>query len=140
MNLPGKIKSSLREPYIIVNTVLAAVIFLVFIYSLIFSPEKDNYPVVCIHERITGEPCVSCGMSHSFSLIVRGRIAEAQQYNIYGLRVFLFFAAQLFMRIYFSLLYVRSAGIRRNLIIYDIAGSVIIFLLAFSQFFLWLIR
>jgi len=139
MNLTGKIKPSLREPYIIVNTVLATVIFLVFIYSFIFSPEKDNYPVVCVHEKITGEPCVSCGLSHSFSLIVRGRIAEAQQYNIYGLRVFLFFAAQLAMRIYFSLLYVRPAVIRRNLIIYDIAGSVIIFLLAFNQFFLWLI-
>lgn len=139
MNLPDKIRVSLREPYIFINTVLAGVILMIFIYSVIFSPEKNSYPVVCIHEKISGEPCISCGLSHSFSLLVRGRLAESQQWNIYGLRVFLFFAAQLIMRIYFSLLYARFTGIRRNLIIYDIAGSLIIFILSFSQFLTWII-
>ena len=70
-----------REPYLVINTLFAGVILLIFAYSGIFSPEKDNYPVTCIHEKITGLPCVSCGLSHSFSLIVRGRIEEAYQWN-----------------------------------------------------------
>jgi len=115
------------------------VILMIFLYSIIFSPEKNGYPVVCIHEKISGEPCISCGLSHSFSLLVRGRLAESQQWNIYGLRVFLFFAAQQVMRIYFSLLYAMFPGIRRNLILYDIAGSLIIFILSFSQFLKWII-
>ena len=69
------LKERLRnEPYLIINIFFAGVIMLIFAYSGIFSPEKDNYPITCLHEQLTGKPCVSCGLSHSFSLIVRGRI------------------------------------------------------------------
>lgn len=122
------------EPYLIINIIFAGIIFLVFIYSAIFSPDKNNYPVVCIHEKITGEPCFSCGLSHSFSLIVRGKFAEAYSWNPYGIRVFLFFASQLIMRIVFPMLWVKHAETRKQLIILDSAGSVIIFLIAFWPF------
>jgi len=123
-----------NEPYLIINIILAGVILLIFAYSGIFSPEKDNYPVVCIHEKLSGEPCVSCGLSHSFSLIIRGKISEAYEWNVYGLRIFLFFALQLVMRSAFSLFYIRYADTRKQLIIFDITGSAIIFLIAFYPF------
>jgi hypothetical protein len=124
-------KGQRTEAYILINIILAGVILLIFAYSGFFSPSKDNYPVVCIHEKITGEPCVSCGLSHSFSLIIRGRLKEAHEWNVYGLRVFLFFLSQLIMRGVFSFFYIRKAELRRELIIYDITGSLIIFLIAF---------
>lgn len=68
-------------------------------YSGFYSPDENKYPVVCIHEKLTGEPCPSCGLSHAFSLIIRGRIDEALLWNSASLRVFLFFAVQLFMRL-----------------------------------------
>ncbi|MBK8881431.1 MAG: DUF2752 domain-containing protein [Bacteroidales bacterium] len=80
------------EPYLILNIFFAGVVILIITYSGIFSPDKDDYPVVCIHQKITGEPCFSCGLSHSFSLIVRGRIDEAYRWNIYGMRVLSFFS------------------------------------------------
>ena len=123
-----------NEPYLIINIMLAGVILLIFAYSGIFSPEKDNYPVVCIHEKLSGEPCVSCGLSHSFSLIIRGKISEAYEWNVYGLRIFLFFALQLVMRSAFSLFYIRYTGTRKQLIIFDITGSAIILLIAFYPF------
>jgi hypothetical protein len=123
-----------NEPYLFINSVFAGVILLIFAYSCFFSPEKNNYPVACIHEKITGEPCVSCGLSHSFSLIVRGRIGEAYQWNIYGMRVFLFFAAQLIMRVVFSIYYLRYPQTRKQLIIIDCVGSGIIFLITFLPF------
>ncbi len=123
-----------NEPYIVVNAFLAGVILIVFLYSGFFSPGKNNYPVVCLHEKITGKPCASCGLSHSFSLIVRGRFSEALRWNIYGFRIFVFFAAQLVMRIVFSALYIRNAGIRKQLILYDITGSILIFLISFMPF------
>jgi hypothetical protein len=123
------------SPYLKINIVFAGVIMLIIAYSGIFSPDKNNYPVVCIHEKLTGLPCFSCGLSHSFSLIMRGRITEAHQWNIYGLRVFLFFVSQLFMRIWFSVLWVRNRGYAQQIINYDIAGSVIIFVIAFFPFF-----
>jgi len=130
----------IKEPYLTINIVLTGVIMLVMIYSIVFSPDKDDYPVTCIHEKLTGEPCVSCGLSHSFSLILRGRFDEAYQWNVYGMRVFLFFALQLIMRIAFSLFYVKFTGTRKQLIIMDIIGSILLFLLAFRQFFSYLIH
>jgi hypothetical protein len=130
------------EPYLIMNIFFAGVILLILAYSGIFSPEKGNYPIVCIHEKITGQPCVSCGLSHSFSLILRGRIAEAYQWNIYGMRVFLFFLSQLFLRIFFSRYYIRYQAYQKQLIYLDITGSSLIFLIAFLPFmisiFSWL--
>ncbi len=104
---------------------------LIFAYSGIFSPEKDNYPVICLHEKLTGEQCISCGLSHSFSLIVRGRIEEAAQWNIYGMQVFLFFILQLIMRVAFTIFHLRYPDTRKQLIITDCLGSGVIFLIAF---------
>jgi hypothetical protein len=123
-----------NEPYLILNIFFAGVVILIIAYSGIFSPDQNNYPVMCIHQRITGEPCFSCGLSHSFSLIVRGRIDEAYEYNIYGMRVFIFFISQLILRIGFSLYYLHYANTRRQLIIVDSVGSSIIFLIAFWPF------
>lgn len=128
-------KAGLRdEPYLIINMALAGVVILIFLYSGIFSPEKDNYPVVCIHEKITGEPCASCGLSHSFSLILRGRITEAYEWNTNGMRIFIFFAAQLAMRALFSFFYLKYPGTGRQLIIYDVIVSAALFIICFLPF------
>jgi hypothetical protein len=128
--------SELRnEPYLKINLVFAGVIILVLAYSGIFSPDKNNYPVVCLYEKMTGNQCFSCGLSHSFSLIIRGRITEAYQWNIYGMRVFLFFLSQLLMRIFFSIYYLKDIENRKWLIIFDIAGSVLLFTITFYPFF-----
>jgi hypothetical protein len=128
------------EPYLILNIFFAGVIILILLYSGIFSPDQNNYPVVCMHEKITGEPCFSCGLSHSFSLIVRGRIHEAYQWNIYGMRVFLFFVSQLILRIVFSIYYLKYANTRKQLIIIDSIGSGVIFLITFWPFLESIVR
>lgn len=88
-----------RRAYFAVNVIFAGVILLIMGYSAFYSPDRNSYPVVCIHEKLTGEPCPSCGLSHAFSLIIRGRVDEALQLNSASLRVFLFFVLQLIMRI-----------------------------------------
>jgi hypothetical protein len=123
------------RPYLIINIFFAGVILLIIAYSGIFSPDTNNYPVTCIHEKLTGIKCFSCGLSHSFSLIVRGRLQEAYQWNLYGIQVFIFFVSQLFMRIFFSVWYVKDEKNRSYLICYDIAGSVLVFSIAFYPFF-----
>jgi hypothetical protein len=123
-----------NEPYLLINIFFAGVILLIFAYTGFFSPEKDNYPVVCLHEKVTGQPCVSCGLSHSFSLIVRGRVGEAYHWNRYGMRIFLFFVAQLVLRMAFSIFYLKYAETRKQLIIVDCTGSCIIFFMAFWPF------
>jgi hypothetical protein len=132
--LKARIKGFLAEPYLLTNTVFAGVVLLIIGYSVIFSPESNIYPIVCIHEKLTGLPCASCGLSHSFSLIVRGHFVEAYDWNIYGMRIFIFFFAQLFMRIFFSANFLIDTANRRTLVIYDITGSIILFLISFYPF------
>lgn len=129
-----------NETYLILNIFFTGVILLIIAYSGFYSPEKDNYPVACLHEKLTGEPCFSCGLSHSFSLIVRGRINEAYEWNIYGMRVFLFFISQLIMRIIFSLYYLKFTSTRNQLIIIDSIGSGLLFLLTFWPFLVNIIK
>jgi hypothetical protein len=129
-----------KEPYLLTNLIFTGVILLVFAYSGFFSPARDNYPVVCVHEKLTGESCVSCGLSHSFSLIVRGRISEAYEWNIYGLRVFIFFAAQLLMRIVFSVFYIKYPDSCKQLITYDISVSIMLFLVSFLPYLEWIYK
>lgn len=124
----------LNEPYLIINIFFAGVILLIFAYSGIFSPERDNYPVTCIHEKLTGQQCISCGLSHSFSLIIRGRIEEAYKWNIYGMRIFLFFVAQLILRVLFSLSFLKYPDTRKQRIIVDCIGSGLMFLITFWPF------
>ena len=130
----------LQEPYLFINLFLAGIIILVFAYSALFSPVTDNYPVVCVHEKLTGEPCASCGLSHSFSLIVRGEFSEAREWNAYGMRVFIFFAAQLLLRIVFSVYYIKYPQNRRSLILTDSAGSAVMFILTFLPFIKWMAK
>jgi hypothetical protein len=122
------------EQYLKINLIFAGVIVLVIAYSGIFSPDRNNYPVVCIHEKLTGHPCFSCGLSHSFSLSVRGRISEAFEWNQYGLEVFFFFFFQLLLRLAFSVFFIQNPKNRKRLIPIDISGSVLLFLVAFYPF------
>lgn len=128
------------RPYFILNVILTGVILLIAGYSFFYSPDEEKYPVACIHEKITGEPCPSCGLSHAFSLIVRGRIDEAMQWNSQSLRVFLFFALQLVMRIGLGARTLVTVQGLKQITITDAAVSSAMAIVAFYPFMrsLWL--
>lgn len=127
--------------YILINLILAGVILFILGYSLFYSPDNNKYPVICIHEKITGDPCPSCGMSHAFSLIVRGRPGEAMAWNSYSPVLFLFFVVQLVMRAGVSLRIRRSDALcSRKIAIADTLVSGLMTLAVFFPFLriLWL--
>ncbi|MFZ2287391.1 MAG: DUF2752 domain-containing protein [Bacteroidales bacterium] len=128
------------RPYFILNVILTGVILLIMGYSFFYSPDEERYPVPCVHEMITGEPCPSCGLSHAFSLIVRGRIDEALQWNSQSMRVFLFFALQLVMRVSLGIRTLVTVSGLRKIAITDAAVSSAMALVAFFPFLrsLWL--
>lgn len=101
-------------------------------YSVFYSPDEDKYPVSCVHEKLTGEQCPSCGLSHAFSLIVRGRIDEALEWNRASAGVFMFFAFQLLVRIALGL---RITFTDRYLRQISIADSTVSSLSAIAAFF-----
>ncbi|HEN20669.1 MAG TPA: DUF2752 domain-containing protein [Desulfobacteraceae bacterium] len=126
-----------RDTCLAINIIFAAVILFVFVYSGLFRPEKNNYPLECVHEMITGEPCPSCGLSRSFSYIIRGDIAAAEMQNVYGMRVFLFFLFQLVMRLSNIVYLLRKPIYLKELTLADSLIAIITFMLAFRQFFFY---
>jgi hypothetical protein len=103
-------------------------------YSLFFSPDEERYPVPCVHETLTGEPCPSCGLSHAFSLIVRGRTEEALEWNSYSMRIFIFFVLQVVMRIALAATALRPSKHLRQIAVTDAAVSAVMTLTAFWPF------
>jgi hypothetical protein len=132
--------TSSRKAYFSINAILAGVILFIMGYSAFYSPDEDKYPVPCIHEKITGEPCPSCGMSHAFSLIVRGRIDEAQDWNSVSLRIFSFFVIQLVMRVAIGIWILTGGRQIRQVAIADAVLSSAMTLFTFYPFLraLWL--
>ncbi len=86
------------SPYQMINILTGLVIVLIFIYSGIFSTGDGYYPVECAHISIYGEDCPTCGLSRSFSEMVRGNFSSASEYNRNGPLLFAFFISQLFLR------------------------------------------
>lgn len=129
-----------RRAYFTVNVILAGVILLIMGYSALFSPDGNSYPIACVHEKLTGEPCPSCGMSHAFSLIVRGRFEEALQWNSYSIRIFLFFAIQLLMRISLGIRSLKTDRWLRQMTVADAVVSGAMAIAAFYPFLrlLWI--
>jgi hypothetical protein len=133
-------RTAAQRAYFAVNVILAGVILLIMGYSFFYSPDENSYPIVCIHEKLTGEPCPSCGMSHAFSLIVRGRFDEALEWNRYSIMIFLFFAVQLVMRIVFGIWSLKTDKWLRQITLADAITSALLTVTVFYPFIriLWL--
>jgi len=126
------------DAYHRINMIFTGVIVMIFIYSGFFSPQEDHYPVKCVHKEILGKPCPSCGLSHSFSEIVRGNFEKAREWNPNGFLIFFFFLIQLFQRILVSFVYARKLIPVRWIIIIDITVSVIMLLYCFRYLIVFL--
>ncbi len=97
-----------RSPYQMINLLAGSVIVLIFIYSFIVQPQSSNHTLECIHVSTYGEECRSCGLTRSFAAMARGDFSAAAALNRSGPLIFLFFASQLFMRVFFGIMVHRS--------------------------------
>jgi hypothetical protein len=96
------------------------------------------HPIPSGSELLTGNDSISTGLSRSFSSIVRFDFTEAREYNPYGIRIFLFFLVQFFMRIGGCMLHRHP---KRNMIItLDIVLSIAMFFVFFQPFIVNLIK
>ena len=89
-----------RKTFDIVIEHIAVMIacYTVIIASFIISPESlDRHTGLakavppCMFKKITGIPCPTCGMTHAFTCISRGRLNDALNYNILSFPLYAFF-------------------------------------------------
>ncbi|MDY6801932.1 MAG: hypothetical protein SVU94_12025 [Bacteroidota bacterium] len=122
-----------KHPYHSINLSFAGIIFLIFLYSGIFSVEKNNHPIKSACETITGEPCKSTGLSRSFSEIVRLQFESAKKYNPYSLKIFTFFLIQFFLRFFISFLIIKLSQHTHFIIISDTIFAVSLYTICFWE-------
>ncbi len=120
------------KPYLIINLILAALIGSIFLYSGLFSAERDNYPMPSFYKEITGQAAPSSGMSKAFSEIIRGNLEAARDFNPDSPRIFAFFLIQAVQRLAVSFLLVKCRIQRNYLLAADVIISVGLFLVAFQ--------
>jgi len=94
--------------YLTLNFSFTGIILLVFLYSFIFSAEKDNHPIPSFYSRFTGKKSPTTGLSRSFSEIIRGRWKAGRKWNENGIPLFSFFLIQLFLRLGISFLILKT--------------------------------
>ena len=72
----------------------APIVSLVLVAAILL-PWLPAHRSPCLFLRLTGKPCVSCGMTRAFESAIRARFLDALQYNPLGLA--LFFVAVLYV-------------------------------------------
>lgn len=122
--MKNKFDSLFKKPYHIINLTFAGIILMIFIYSGIFSAEKNNYPIHSACANVNNHPCKSEGLSRSFSEIVRFRFESGKSYNRSGLRIFSFFLLQFFLRFIFSLILQYKIIAKQRIILVDTVISI----------------
>ena len=93
-----------KAAYRTINLIFAALIGMMFLYAGVFSAGGRRYPVPSFYELATGEISPSSGLSRSFSETVRLNFRKAEAYHPHGIRLFLFFFVQFFLRMLFTIL------------------------------------
>ena|SRR5208283_2123111 len=125
-----------KYAYVVFNLVFAGIIACIFIYSAIYSPDRNDHPIKCIHEVLLGSKCPTCGMSRGFSAIVRGRTEDAHQLQPNSIRVFWFFMIQWIMRIILIICLLKTHISVNHFVQVDIPLSVGLFLFTFGNIIL----
>ncbi len=121
------------RPYFVLNVFFAGIILLIFLYSGIFSAQKDNHPIPSYYEVISGKTSPTSGLSRSFSEILRGNFQKAREWNINGILIFLFFLVQFFLRILISWLIFRTNVKIRYLVLTDSIFSILLFVWSYQN-------
>jgi hypothetical protein len=86
------------SPYQAINILTGLLIVCVLGYSAFYSYDHREHPIGCVHVAVSGLECSTCGLSQSFSMMIRGNYESAVEYNRNGPLLFGFFAAQFFLR------------------------------------------
>lgn len=125
-----KLQADIRiHTYHSINLLIGIAFTTIFIYVLIF--RGGNHPIPALLTELTGEVPPSKGLSASFSEIIRGNLRLATIYNPHGIRVFAFFAIQLLLRLFFSVILVIKRKSITRLALADSIISVTLFTYCF---------
>jgi hypothetical protein len=70
------------------EAVALGVITAVLVVSVVWRPPDDGGFVLCLFRRLTGLPCMGCGLTRSFCACAKGELARAAAFHPLGPALF----------------------------------------------------
>jgi hypothetical protein len=98
------------SPYQAINILTGLLIVCVLGYSAFYSYDHRDHPIGCVHVAVSGLECSTCGLSQSFSMMIRGNYESAMEYNRNGPLLFGFLPDNFFYGRWPELSYPGPAG------------------------------
>ena len=127
--------SSPAFSYQMINIFAGIIIIGVIAWTALFDSYSENM-VECVYLVNLGEECSTCGITRSFSEMIKGDFYTASLYNRSGPLVFIFFVSQFVLRIVVTLILIniRQGKKRFSALAYsDSTISLLLFLLCFRH-------
>jgi len=126
-----------HQPYQIVNIIFMVMILSIFTYSAVFPPDESQYPLPSFYNRHMTQLSPTTGLSHSFSALIRGQFRLAQEWNPFGIPLFLFFLIQLILRGVVFISLQRQTIPHKKLLVTDIILSSALFICCYGKLLLF---
>ena len=122
-------------PTKIINKAIYALGLLTILFlSMVINPEKANF-LTCYFQELTGHPCPTCGLSHSFYAVSHMHLLESFKFHLMGPIIFIIMLF-LFLKSFLEIVIKKEIRIGFNPKITKI--TLIIF--SFSWLSFWIIR
>jgi hypothetical protein len=119
-----------KKHYAIFNFLILSVCLFIMVYAYFFA--NNGSGVSCIYQKYLGKPCITCGTTRSFQLILKGQFNKAYTLNSYGVWLFVFFASQIIFRIIALINPYKKISFKKWLWV-DVAFTIVLFLLSFGK-------
>ncbi len=119
---------------IINKAICACGLLTILVFSIIINPEKANF-LICYFQELTGHPCPTCGLSHSFYAVSHLHLLESFKFHLMGPIIFTIMLF-LFLKLCWEIVTKKEIRIGLNPKITKI--NLIVF--SFSWLSFWIIR
>lgn len=119
-----------RYSYRLLNLAFAVAILAVFLYCLLAVP-RGGVRLECIHVRLLGHSCASCGLTRAFARLLHADLVGALALNPVSVKVFCFFSVQLLLRV-LALVWSCRWSLKRY-VLADVVLSCLFFMYSFKE-------
>ena len=109
-------------------------LLIILLFSIFINPEKSNF-LTCYFQELTGHPCPTCGLSHSFYAFAHLHLLDSFKFHLMGPIIFII-VSLLFLKFFIEIVTKKEIKIGLNAKITKI--TLIIF--SFSWLSFWIFR